>query len=114
MLEAAGISIASAIGADVDERALEAEMADAPPAEIAQALAAAKASAVSAENPGALVLGGDSLVMVEGERFDKPRDRDAAAEHLRFFSGKPLHPHSRVTGGSCGWVKTSPRCMCAS
>ena len=86
MLEAAGISIASAIGADVDERALEAEMADAPPAEIAQALAAAKASAVSAENPGALVL--------EGERFDKPRDRAAAAQHLRFFSGKPLHLYS--------------------
>ena len=47
MLEAAGVSIQSA-SADVDERALEAEMSDAPPEEIAQALAAAKTCAVSA------------------------------------------------------------------
>jgi hypothetical protein len=36
---------------------------------------------------GALVLGSDSLVVVEGRRFDKPTSRENAAEHLRFFSG---------------------------
>ncbi|MEL7730005.1 Maf family protein [Citromicrobium bathyomarinum] len=93
MLEAAGLSV-ECVGADVDERALEAEMADAPPAEIAQALAAAKASAVSAARSAALVLGGDSLVVCEGRRFDKPRSREEAADHLRFFSGKVMQLHS--------------------
>ena len=93
MLEAAGVVI-EPIGANVDERALEAEMADAPPAEIAQALAAAKACAVSATKSGALVLGGDSLVVCDGRRFDKPDSREEAGEHLRFFSGKVMHLHS--------------------
>ena len=108
MLEAAGGSIES-VGADVDERALEAEMAEASPEEIAQALAAAKASAVSAARPGALVLGGDSLVVVDGRRFDKPGSRDEAAEHLRFFSGKALHLHSAAAlarDGRIVWLGT--------
>ena len=75
----------------MDERALEAEMEDAEPAEIAQALAAAKATAVEASG---LVLGSDSLVEVEGRRFDKPATREQAAEHLRFFSGKVMTLHS--------------------
>ena len=94
MLETAGVPVSACIGADVDERALEAEMADAPPGEIAQALAAAKASAVSAEKPGAMVLGGDSLVVCDGRRFDKPGNRAEAAGHLRLFSGKVMHLHS--------------------
>ncbi|MEL7690186.1 Maf family protein [Citromicrobium bathyomarinum] len=108
MLEAAGVSI-EPVGADVDERALEAEMSEASPEEIAQALAAAKASAVSAQRPGALVLGGDSLVVVEGKRFDKPRDREEAAEHLRFFSGKVMHLHSAAAlarDGRIAWLGT--------
>ena len=34
------------------------------------------------------VIGSDSVVSVDGRMFDKPADRDDAAEHLRFFSGK--------------------------
>ncbi|WP_226699700.1 Maf family protein [Qipengyuania gaetbuli] len=90
MLEAAGVAFEARAG-DVDERALEAEMEDAEPAEIAQALAAAKATAVEAKG---LVLGSDSLVEVEGRRFDKPATREQAAEHLRFFSGKAMTLHS--------------------
>ncbi|MBL4791648.1 Maf family protein [Citromicrobium bathyomarinum] len=106
MLQAAGVEV-DCVGADVDERALEAEMADAPPAEIAQALAAAKASAVSADHPDRFVLGGDSLVVVDGQRFDKPSSREEAAEHLRFFSGKVLHLHSAAalaSGGRIVWL----------
>ena len=90
MLEAAGIAF-RAEAADIDERALEAEMDDAEPAEVAQALAAAKAAAVEADG---LVLGSDSLVEVEGRRFDKPQSRQDAAAHLRFFSGKVMTLHS--------------------
>ena len=106
MLQAAGVEV-DCVGADVDERALEAEMADAPPAEIAQALAAAKASAVSANHPDRFVLGGDSLVVVDGQRFDKPSSREEAAEHLRFFSGKVMHLHSAAalaSGGRIVWL----------
>ncbi len=53
-------------------------------------LAEAKALAVSVAAPGALVLGGDSLVDVCGRLFDKPVDRNQAAEHLAFFSGKTM------------------------
>lgn len=106
MLEAAGIGF-TAQGADADERALEAEMEGAEPAEIAQALAAAKAAAVSAAHPEALVLGSDSLVEVDGKRFDKPASREDAAEHLRFFSGKVMTLHSAAAlarGGQIVWV----------
>jgi len=82
-------------------------MEGAEPAEIAQALAAAKAAALSAARPDALVLGSDSLVEVDGRRFDKPANRDNAAEHLRFFSGKAMTLHSAAAlarGGQIVWV----------
>ncbi|MBO6767223.1 MAG: Maf family protein [Erythrobacter sp.] len=106
MLEAAGIAF-TAESADVDERALEAEMDGAEPAEIAQALAAAKAVAVSEARPDALVLGSDSLVEVDGKRFDKPASRENAAEHLGQFSGKVMTLHSAAAlarGGRIVWI----------
>lgn len=89
MLDAAGVSY-EAVPAHVDERAIEAALGDAPPTDIALALAEAKAAAVSASHPGRLVLGSDSLVVIDGRRFDKPASRDDAARHLRFFSGKVM------------------------
>ncbi len=89
MLDAAGISY-EAIPAYLDERSLEASLQGSPPERIALALAEAKALAVGAERPDALVLGSDSLVAVNGRRFDKPETREQAAEHLRFFSGKEM------------------------
>ena len=103
MLEAAGVAF-TAQAANVDERALEAEMESAEPAEIAQALAAAKAAAVMADS---LVLGSDSLVEIDGRRFDKPQSREQAAEHLRFFSGKVMTLHSAAAlakDGQIVWV----------
>ena len=66
-------------------------MDDAEPAEVAQALAAAKAAAVMDTR---FVLGSDSLVEVDGRRFDKPGSREQAAEHLRFFSGRVMYLYS--------------------
>lgn len=109
MLTAAGVAF-EARPADLDERAIEAQMSGAPPREIALALAAAKALAVSQLRPGALVLGSDSLVEVDGRRFDKPRDRDEAAEHLRFFSGKVMRLHSAaalVRTGEVVWQEAA-------
>lgn len=89
MLDAAGVAY-EAVPAHVDERAIEAALGDAPAVDVALALAAAKAGAVSAAHPGRLVLGSDSLVVVDGRRFDKPASRAEAASHLRFFSGKVM------------------------
>ena len=93
MLEAAGIAF-EPIPAQLDERALEAGLSEVAPGEVALALAEAKALALSANHPGRLVLGSDSLVEVDGRRFDKPASRDDAAAHLRFFSGKVMQLHS--------------------
>ena len=109
MLDAAGVAYES-VPAEIDERALEAEMDGAEASEIAQALAAAKAAAVSAEHPGRWVLGSDSLVEVDGRRFDKPQSREQAAEHLRFFSGRPMHLHSAAAlarDGRIDWIAPS-------
>jgi len=105
MLEAAGVAF-EARPAHLDERALEEALGDSAPREIALALAEAKALAVSREYPDRLVLGSDSLVVVEGRRFDKPANRDNAAEHLRLFSGKTMELVSAAAlarGGIMVW-----------
>lgn len=105
MLEAAGVRFDVRVPA-LDERELEAKMAGADPAEIAQALAAAKAAA-STDGEGRLVLGSDSLVAADSRRFDKPRSRDEAAEHLRFFSGRRITLHSAAAlacDGRIVWI----------
>ncbi len=109
MLDAAGV-VYEAIPADIDERAVEAGLDDATAPEIAEALSVAKAAALAALYPDRLVLGSDSLVIVEGKRFDKPTSRQNAAEHLRFFSGKALELHSAaalVRGNTCLWSEPS-------
>ncbi len=107
MLEAAGADFTVAPAA-IDERALEASLTGATPAEIALALAEAKALAVA--GGGAPVLGSDSLVVVDGRRFDKPASRTDAAAHLRFFSGKVMELHSAAAlarGGEIVWRHAS-------
>lgn len=93
MLTAAGVTY-DVQPADVDERALESALVNVGPDAVALALAGAKAEAVSQQAGHALVLGSDSLVVVEGQRFDKPTSRENAAEHLRFFSGRQIELHS--------------------
>ncbi|USA39182.1 Maf family protein [Pelagerythrobacter marinus] len=103
MLAAAGVAF-EARPAPIDERALEAAMDGAAPGQVALALAEAKA--LAAGDPAVPVLGSDSLVVVDGARFDKPADRDRAAEHLRAFSGRTMELHSAAAiarGGTIAW-----------
>lgn len=106
MLDAVGLAY-RARPAHLDERAIEAELAGESPRSVALALARQKALVVSRENTGALVLGSDSLVDVEGRRFDKPRDREEAAEHLRHFSGRTMHLHSAAALARDGEIEWS-------
>ncbi len=69
-------------------------------------LAAAKALSVSRTLPDAWVIGSDSAVKVEGRLFNKSTSRDAAAEHLRIFSGRAMQLTSAVAiarGGRVDW-----------
>ncbi|MBV1689975.1 Maf family protein [Novosphingobium sp. G106] len=106
MLSAAGVDF-EAIPAHIDERAIEHDQAGKPPEVIALLLAEQKAFAVSCEQRDALVLGSDSLVAVDGKRFDKPKSREEAAAHLRFFAGRIMYLHSAaalVRDGATLWT----------
>jgi septum formation protein len=106
MLEAAGIQFEVA-AAGIDEDALKNLFEENEPPEIAMVLAANKAVAVSRKRGADWVVGCDSLASVNGRRFDKPRGRDEAAEHLRLFSGNEMRLTSAVAlarGGSPQWT----------
>jgi len=73
--------------------------------ELARTLAEGKAVSAPA-NPDEWVIGGDSVVSVDGVRYSKPRDRDEAAAHLRAFSGRTMLLSSAVAlarGGTVDW-----------
>lgn len=101
MLREAGVAFC-ARPSEIDERALEAALTDAQPAQIALALARAKALAVAGAD--ATVLGSDSLVVVEGRRFDKPGSREEAAMHLKAFSGRQMELHSAAALARSGEI----------
>jgi septum formation protein len=101
MLEQAGVDFA-VVPAAVDEEAEKVRHADA--SELAETLAVKKALVVSRADDW--VIGSDSVASITGRRFDKPADRDDAAEHLRLFSGKTLELTSAVAlarGGRVEW-----------
>ena len=103
MLEAAGVDFEIAVP-QVDEAALKAAalLTD----DLALDLARAKALSVSETRGADWVIGSDSVVSVEGRMFDKPADRNQAAEHLRFFSGKTIQLTSAVAlaqGNAIDW-----------
>ncbi|WP_296816327.1 Maf family protein [Brevundimonas sp.] len=95
MLEAAGVS-ADLDPADVDEAALKDRLlaGGRSPLQVAEALAAEKALAVSRRAPGRLVLGADQTLDQDGVLFDKAPDLSEAAERLRGFSGREHRLHS--------------------
>lgn len=89
ILKNAGIEF-RAQAAEIDERAIEAPLlrADATAEDVASVLAEAKALDVSERNAGALVLGGDQTLSLEGVLFHKPADMEEARRHLLRFSGQ--------------------------
>jgi septum formation protein len=104
MLEQAGVEFVIQPGT-VDETEEKRNHSD--PVQLASALAEAKAINVSYDRLEEWVIGSDSVVSVDGRRFDKPRDRDQAAEHLRFFSGKQMILTSAVAlarNGASEWL----------
>ena len=65
---------------DVDEHAVEARS----PAELVEQLALRKARAVAAQHPADIVLGADTVVVVDGEVLGKPAGSDKANKKTTF------------------------------
>jgi septum formation protein len=87
LLSQAGLAF-EARAASIDERALEAEAAErgADPAEIALVLA--KAKAVSATRPGAVVIGADQTLALGQELLHKPEGLAGAKAQLNRLRGR--------------------------
>jgi septum formation protein len=77
--------------ADIDEKPLAGESAQA----CAERLAREKALAVSRTRPNDVVLGADTVVVINDQMFGKPCDHDDAARMLRMLSGRL---HTVITG----------------
>lgn len=101
LLKNAGLSF-EAQGANIDERAVELPLlnADFSAADIADVLAEAKATDVSARNPAALVIGADQTMSFqkagETHRFNKPGDMEAARRQLLALRGQTHTLHAAV------------------
>jgi septum formation protein len=85
LLGAAGLSFVT-VSPHVDERALEAAAPPEAPAALAAALARAKA--LSAEAPGALVIGADQVLSLDGRVFHKSATREEALATLASLAGR--------------------------
>jgi septum formation protein len=90
LLTALGI-VFEVIGTDLDESMTAGETVE----EHVLRLAGQKAWAVSSRNPDALVLGADTVVVVDGAVLGKPADKEDAARMLGMLSGRT---HEVLTG----------------
>jgi septum formation protein len=61
------------------------------PGELVEHLALIKAQEVAAENPDALVIGADTIVVIDGDILGKPADRVDAIAMLQRLSGREHH-----------------------
>lgn len=89
LLRNAGVSLevqTARIDEDMLKRSLQAE--NAPPRDIADALAEAKAAKVAMKHPDKLVIGCDQVLEFEGQVFSKPKDIQQARLQLRDLRGK--------------------------
>lgn len=113
LLQDAGLAF-TAMDSRVDEDALKERFAgsnsDADTDALTLELAEAKARAVSAAQPDALVLGADQILSCQGKRYDKPKSMAEARDNLLAFRGNPHLLHSGlalVARGETVWRHTA-------
>ncbi|MEM7774803.1 MAG: Maf family protein [Pseudomonadota bacterium] len=109
LLKAAGLAFEVA-PANIDEGAIRTALAadggGLEPADLAELLARAKAEQVSLRKQGALVLGGDQVLVCDDTWYEKPADMDAARRQLLDLRGKAHQLHSAAVlarSGSVVW-----------
>lgn len=74
----------------------ESPLAGEAPSDTARRLALAKARAVAAQQPGAVVIGSDQVAELDGQALGKPGSHERAAAQLRAMSGRQMHFHTAV------------------
>ncbi len=89
MLRRAGLAFEinpAAVDEDSVKASLKAEGATAH--ELADTLAELKATRISAQSPGAFVIGADQVLVLDDRWFDKPGGREEARKNLQILAGK--------------------------
>lgn len=104
MLEQAGLGF-DVRPPDFDESAAKQD-SEASGEQLCRLLAEGKALSVPAL-PGDWVIGSDSTVTVDGQRYSKALDRGQAADHLRAFSGRTMHLSSAAALANQGRIEWS-------
>jgi len=101
LLKNAGLAF-DIVPADVDEAAIRASLDQGPepmaPSDVALMLAQAKAVTVSENQPDALVIGADQILVADGEIYGKPADMAHARDQLIALRGKT---HSLISAVAC-------------
>ena len=92
LLTGLGISFES-VPAHLDEKQIIA----ASPELRAQAVASAKADAIATRYPEAIIIAGDTFVVLDGKSLEKPQDKAEARQMLQFQSGRTI----TVVSGFC-------------
>lgn len=87
LLAGAGLTFACE-AAQIDERAIEAELADVSPETVALRLSEAKALEVSGRFPDAIVIGADQTLSLGRASFHKPASEAAARDQLQALRGQ--------------------------
>ncbi|MDG2034434.1 MAG: Maf family protein [Rhodospirillales bacterium] len=93
--------------ADVDEGALKKSQTGSDVASLAEVLAQAKAHAVSADTPDALVIGADQVLDCEGRLYDKPVGEEGVRSHLMSLRGRVHRLISAVCVAEAGTISWS-------
>lgn len=86
----------------------ETPQAGEPPRTLSERLALAKAQAVAALHPDAVVIGSDQVVDLYGQAVGKPGTHERAAQQLRAMSGRRIVFHTAVSvvRRSTGYAQT--------
>ena len=82
--------------ADIDETYLPGE----PPRDHAERLAREKTAAIAAAEPDALVIGSDTIVVVDGDVLGKPAQAEEAGRMIARLAGRT---HTVMTGVAVAW-----------
>ena len=115
LLADAGIDVTQQ-ASTLDERAIEAPLAEADiaPEDRAEILAEAKALDVSERSPGAWVIGCDQILSLDGEVLHKPATMEEARRRLLALSGRTHVLHSAIVlarDGQTDWRHVTPCAM---
>jgi septum formation protein len=96
-----------AVEADIDERAIEEKMADKSDADIAMALALAKAKKIAESHPSDFVIAADSFaVLPNKKRLIKPRSYDEQIDFCLSQSGKTIRAYTGLAAIFNGKIYT--------